>query len=62
MRWHDLRHSCASLLLAQRVPYRAVMEVMGHSQISLTMRYSHLVPELRQEAADAMERALAAGT
>lgn len=59
MRWHDLRHSCASLLLAQRVPYRVVMETLGHSQISLTMRYSHLVPELRREAADSMERVLA---
>lgn len=58
MRWHDLRHSCASLLLAQRVPYRVVMETLGHSQISLTMRYSHLVPELRREAADSMERVL----
>ncbi len=58
MRWHDLRHSCASLLLAQRVPYRVVMETLGHSQISLTMRYSHLIPELRREAADSMERLL----
>lgn len=43
MRWHDLRHSCASLLLAQRIPYRMVMETLGHSQTSLTMRYSHLI-------------------
>lgn len=59
LRWHDLRHSCASILLAQNVPYKVVMEALGHSQISLTMRYSHVIPELRREAADAMETALA---
>ncbi|MCD6031380.1 MAG: integrase family protein, partial [Thermomicrobiales bacterium] len=58
MRWHDLRHSCASLLLAQRVPARVVMDVLGHSQISQTMRYSHVVPELRAEAAASMEEVL----
>ena len=60
MRWHDLRHTCASLLLAQRVPHRVVMEVLGHSQISLTMRYSHVIPGLRREAADRMDRLLSA--
>ncbi|MGH2614153.1 MAG: tyrosine-type recombinase/integrase [Thermomicrobiales bacterium] len=58
MRWHDLRHSCASLLLAQRVPHRVVMEPLGHSQISLTMSYSHVVPELQAQAALSMERVL----
>ncbi len=59
MRWHDLRHSCASLLA--QVPHRVVMETLGHSQIALTMRYSHLVPELRDEAAASMERILVGG-
>jgi integrase len=36
-RFHDLRHACAALLLVQGVPPRGVMEVLGHSQISLTM-------------------------
>ena len=36
-RFHDLRHSCATLLLVQGVSPRVVMEVLGHSQISLTM-------------------------
>lgn len=61
MRWHDLRHSCASLLLAQRVPARVVMDVLGHSQISQTMRYSHVIPELRAEAAASMEQVLTGG-
>jgi integrase len=54
-RFHDLRHSCATLLLAQGVSPRVVMEVLGHSQISLTMNtYTHVLPELRQDAADRM--------
>ncbi len=59
MRFHDLRHSCASLLLAQGVPARVVMETLGHSNISITMdTYTHVLPELQRQAADAMDRAL----
>jgi integrase len=59
IRFHDLRHSCASLLLAQGVSARMVMETLGHSNISTTMDiYSHVMPSLRQEAADAMDRVL----
>jgi integrase len=59
LRFHDLRHTCATLLLAQQVPARVVMELLGHSQISLTMNlYSHVLPALRKEAAERMEVAL----
>lgn len=59
MRLHDLRHGCATLLLAKKVPARVVMEILGHSQISLTMdTYSHVVPALLSDAADAMDAAL----
>jgi integrase len=59
LRFHDLRHTCATLLLAQQVPARVVMELLGHSQISLTMNlYSHVIPALRKEAAERMEVAL----
>jgi integrase len=55
-RFHDLRHSCATLLLMQGVSPRVVMDVLGHSQIALTMNtYTHVLPELRREAADRME-------
>jgi integrase len=58
-RFHDLRHSCATLLLAQGVSPRVVMDVLGHSQIGLTMNtYAHVVPELRREAADRMEQVI----
>lgn len=47
MRFHDLRHACASLLLVQGVHPRVVMETLGHSQISLTMNmYSNVLPAL----------------
>lgn len=56
MRWHDLRHSCASLLLARYVPPRVVMETLGHSQIGLTLNtYSHVIPSLQQDAAALMD-------
>ena len=60
-RFHDLRHTCASLLLAQGVHPRVVMEILGHSQISMTMdTYSHVIPELQDDAAAKMDALLMA--
>jgi integrase len=62
-RFHDLRHACASLLLAQGVPARVVMETLGHSQISLTLNtYSHVIPALGREAASRMDEVLTRGS
>ena len=58
-RLHDARHTAATLLLQQGVPARVAMEVLGHSQISLTLgTYSHVAPELQEEAAARTGRAL----
>ncbi len=58
-RFHDLRHAAASLLLAQRVPPRVVMEILGHTQIATTMDlYSHVMPAAHAEAAELMEQVL----
>jgi integrase len=58
-RFHDLRHSCATLLLVQGVSPRVVMDVLGHSQIGLTMNtYGHVIPEMRREAAQRMDELL----
>ncbi len=58
-RFHDLRHTCASLLLVQGVHPRVVMEILGHSQISMTMdTYSHVMPVLQHEAASQMDALL----
>ena len=55
-RFHDLRHSCATLLLVQGVSPRVVMDVLGHSQIGLTMNtYAHVIPDMRREAAERMD-------
>ncbi|MGI8925743.1 MAG: tyrosine-type recombinase/integrase [Tepidiformaceae bacterium] len=60
IRFHDLRHSCASLLLAQGVSLREIMEQLGHSQIALTANtYTHVLPAMRRNVAVQMDAALA---
>jgi integrase len=55
IRLHDLRHTCATFLVAQGVPLRAVMEILGHSGIAITSdTYSHVLPTLLSDAADKM--------
>jgi integrase len=51
-RLHDARHTAATMLLVLGVPTRAVMEVMGWSQMAMTTRYQHLAPELARGIAD----------
>jgi integrase len=59
MRLHDLRHTCATLLIAQGVHPRIVMETLGHSQISITMDlYSHVTSTMQAEAASKMDVAI----
>ena len=54
-RFHDLRHTCASLLLAQGVPLREVSEILGHSGIQITKDvYRHLSRDRRREIAHGM--------
>jgi integrase len=56
VRLHDLRHTAASLMLAQGVNPRVVMELLGHSQISVTMNtYSHVAPASSREAVARVE-------
>jgi integrase len=60
IRFHDLRHSCASLLLAQGMHPRVVMEILGHRPIALTLNtYSHVFPSLHKEAAASIDVLLA---
>jgi integrase len=57
IRFHDLRHSCLSLLAAQGVPDRVAMEIAGHPQISPTKNiYTHVYHEAKRQAADVMDR------
>jgi integrase len=53
-RWtfHELRHTAASLMLAQGIPLKVVQEILGHRQLSLTAdTYSHLYDSAREDAA-----------
>jgi integrase len=62
IRFHELRHTCASLLLTQGVPMKVVQELLGHSDYYLTANtYSHVVPELKREAADRLDALFASG-
>jgi integrase len=55
-RFHDLRHTCATLLLTKGVHPKIVQELLGHSSISITLdTYSHVLPNMQGEAVRAME-------
>ena len=55
IRFHDLRHSCASLMLANGVPMKQIQEWLGHSDFSTTANiYAHLDYSSKLNSADAM--------
>jgi integrase len=59
IRFHDLRHTCATLLLSAGTHPKIVSEMLGHSTIVLTLdTYSHVIPVMHSEAAETMERIL----
>jgi integrase len=55
-RFHDLRHTFGSHLVMQGVDLRTVQQVMGHKDIGMTMRYSHLSPEYVQKTIERLDR------
>ena len=59
IRFHDLRHSCASPLLANRIPMKMIQEWLGHSDFATTANlYAHLEYESKLTSADAMQSVL----
>jgi hypothetical protein len=61
IRFHDLRHTAATLLLAEGIHPKVVQERLGHSQISLTLdTYSHVLPSMQRAAADKLDQFLEA--
>jgi integrase len=59
MRFHDLRHTAATLMLQQGVHPKVVQERLGHSKISMTLdTYSHVLPGMQQDAAERLDAAL----
>ena len=58
--FHNLRHTCATLLLSQGVHPKLVRKLLGHADFSTTLNtYSHVMPSLEGKTASAMEDALA---
>ena len=59
MRFHDLRHTAATIYLRKKVHVKVVSEMLGHSQIGITLNtYSHVLPDMQKEATVAMQAAL----
>ncbi len=59
IRFHDLRHTCATLLLGRGVHAKFVQELLGHANIAITLdTYSHVLPGMGDQTARAMEDAL----
>ena len=59
IRWHDLRHTCATLLLSRGTHPKLVQHLLGHASIQLTLdRYSHWIPSMGRATASAMDDAL----
>ncbi len=59
VRFHDLRHTCATLLLSQNTHPKFVQELLGHATIAITLdTYSHVIPSMGDHTARAMEDAL----
>lgn len=57
IRFHDLRHTYASLLLANGAPMKYVQHQLGHSSIKMTMDlYTHLLPEVNEQCIDLLDR------
>jgi integrase len=54
-RLHDARHTAATMLLAMGIDPRIVMEILGHSRITVTSRYQHVVEEMHRDAAVKMD-------
>lgn len=56
VRFHDLRHGVATVLLAAKVDLKVVSEMLGHSSVAITADiYAHVLPEMQQEIVDKMD-------
>jgi integrase len=58
IRFHDLRHTAATVLLESGIPAKVVAEILGHSSTRITLDvYSHVTPGMQEQAVAAMDRA-----
>ena len=57
MRFHDLRHSAATILLSMGVNIKVIQELLGHANISITLDiYSHVTPDMQRDAMKDLDR------
>lgn len=56
IRFHDLRHTAATILLSHGVNIKVVSEMLGHADIAITLGvYAHVIPHMQQAAVDVMD-------
>lgn len=56
IRFHDLRHTHATMLISQNINPKVISERLGHSRIGITLDiYSHVLPSMQQEVADKLD-------
>lgn len=58
VRFHDLRHSCASLLVNMGVPLNVIRDILGHTTVKTTERYAHLETSAQRDALDKLGSAI----
>lgn len=59
VRFHDLRHTCATLLLGQHINPKIVSEMLGHATVAITLDiYSHVLPDMQQDATAVLDQLL----
>ncbi|MER6574115.1 tyrosine-type recombinase/integrase [Nonomuraea sp. NPDC001023] len=58
VRVHDVRHTAATLLIEQGVHIRVVQEILGHTRVTTTERYTHVATLQMKDASDRMDSAL----
>lgn len=57
-RFHDLRHTAASLMVANGIDLVTIKEILGHADIKMTMRYAHTTPEVKMKAVNVLADAI----
>ncbi|MDP2859128.1 MAG: tyrosine-type recombinase/integrase [Bacillota bacterium] len=59
IKFHGLRHTCATLLLKANVPVKVVQERLGHKRVEITLcTYAHVLPSMQKDAASRLEALL----